>query len=122
MRPARVPIFGARWAAALAVAGGWAGVVAFPRVGFWPAAFVSVALLSLAVDGRRARTGAWLGYLYGAALMVPLLKWTGIFVGPVPWLILALGEAGFFALLGALLPTLARLPLPPVWIGAGWVL
>src|SRR4051794_41867616 len=119
MRPARVPAFGQRWAALPAAGGGFAGVLAFPRFGFWPAAFASVALLSLAVDGRRARTGAWLGYVYGAAFMVPLLSWTGIYVGPVPWLILALFEAGYFALLGALLPLLARPPGAPVRGGGG---
>src|SRR3954447_11527440 len=122
MRPARVPVFGKRWAALLAAGGGFAGVLAFPRFGFWPAAFASVALLSLAVDGLRPRTGAWLGYLYGAAFMVPLLSWTGIYVGPVPWLILALFEAVYFALLGALLPLLARLPVAPLWVGGAWVL
>jgi apolipoprotein N-acyltransferase len=119
---ARSPLFGRRWAALLAVGGGVAGVLAFPRFGVWPMAFVSVALLSVAVDGRRARTAAWLGYVYGAAFTVPLLSFTGIYVGPAPWLILALAEAGFFALLGATLPTLARLPAAPVWVGAGWVL
>src|SRR3954447_27809 len=120
MGPARAPLFGTRWAALAVIVGGWIGVLAFPRVGFWPAAFVSVAVLSVAVEGRRARTAAWLGYLYGAAFMVPLLKWAGVFVGPIPWLILALGEAAFFALLGALLPTLARLRLAPLWVGAAW--
>src|SRR3954470_1087051 len=122
MRTARVPAFGQRWAALLAVGGGLAGVLAFPRFGFWPAALVSVALLSLAVAGRRPRTGALLGYVYGAAFVVPLLSWTGIYVGPVPWLILALFEAAYFALLGTLLPLLARLPAAPAAIGAGWVL
>ncbi len=97
-------------------------MLAFPRFGIWPAAPVSVALLSLAVDGRRARTGAWLGYVYGATFLVPLLSWTGIYVGPGPWLILALAFAAFFALLGALLPILATLPAYPLWVGAAWVL
>ena len=122
MRPPSVPGFSRRWAALLAIAGGLVGVLAFPRFGIWPAAFVSVAALSVAVDGRRARTGAWLGYLYGAAFLLPLLQWTGIYVGPVPWLILALAFAGFFAVLGAVLPVLARLPAGPVWVGAAWVL
>jgi apolipoprotein N-acyltransferase len=114
--------FATPWAALAAVAGGLVGVLAFPRFGFWPAAFVSVALLSVAVDGRRMRTAGWLGYLYGAAFMLPLLHWTGIYVGPVPWLLLALAEAVFFALLGAVLPLLTRLPWAPGWVGAGWVL
>jgi apolipoprotein N-acyltransferase len=106
----------------VAVAGGLVGVLAFPRFGVWPMAFVSVALLSVAVDGRRARTGAWLGYLYGLAFLLPLLHWTGVYVGAVPWLILCVAFAAFYALLGAVLPVLARLPGGPAWVGAAWVL
>src|SRR4051794_1651968 len=116
------PAFATRWAALTAVCGGLVGVLAFPRFGLWPLAFVSVALLSIAVHGRRPRTGAWLGYLYGAAFLLPLLQWTGIYVGAAPWLILSLAFAGFFALLGALLPVLDRLPGAPFWVAAAWVL
>ncbi len=122
MRPRTAPAFRTRWAALVAAGGGFTGVLAFPRYGLWPAAFVSVAMLSVAVVGRRARTGAWLGYLYGAAFLVPLLRWTGIYVGPAPWLILALAFAAFFAVLGAVLALLARLPAGPLWCGTAWVL
>lgn len=122
MRPRTGPAFPTRWAALVALGGGFTGVLAFPRYGVWPAAFVSVAMLSVAVEGRRARTGAWLGYLYGAAFLVPLLRWTGIYVGPAPWLILAFAFAGFFAVLGTVLPLLGRLPAGPLWCGAAWVL
>src|SRR5512146_2018412 len=122
MRPRYEPAFATRWAALVAAGGGFAGVVAFPRFGLWPFAFVSVAMLSVAVDGRRARTAAWLGYVYGAAFLLPLLHWTGIYVGAAPWLILCLAFAGFFALLGAVLPVLARLRGGPFWVGAAWVL
>jgi apolipoprotein N-acyltransferase len=118
----RPSAFSARWAALVAVAGGLVGVLAFPQFGVWPVAFVSVALLSIAVDGRRSRTGAWLGYLYGLAFLLPLLRWTGIYVGAAPWLILCAAFAAFFALLGAILPVLARLPAAPLWVGAAWVL
>jgi apolipoprotein N-acyltransferase len=111
-----------RWAALVAVAGGILGAYAFPRVGIWPFGFVSVAALSWAVDGRRARTGAWLGFGYGLATFVPMLHWTGIYVGPIPWLILAAGEAAFCAVLGAVLAAVQRLPGAPLWIGAAWVL
>jgi apolipoprotein N-acyltransferase len=120
--PLRPPLFGRRWAALIALGGGLAGVLAFPRFGVWPMAFVSAGALSVAVDGRGARTAAWLGFLYGGGFMIPLLSWTGIYVGPVPWLILALAMAGWFALLGAMVPALARLPGGPAWVGAGWVL
>lgn len=111
-----------RWVALVAVVGGFTGAGAFPRLGLWPLAFVSVAALSYAVDGRRARTGAWLGYLYGLGFLVPLLHWTGVYVGPAPWLILAAGEAVFFAVLGAVLTLVQRRPFAAVWIGAAWVL
>jgi apolipoprotein N-acyltransferase len=118
----RRPLMRARWAALVAVGGGLAGYLAFPTPGIWPLAFVSVAGLSVAVDGRRSRTGAWLGLLYGAALFVPLLHWTGVYVGPAPWLILAVAEAGFLAGLGAVLPVVQRLRGAPLWIGCAWVL
>jgi apolipoprotein N-acyltransferase len=122
MRPRREPAFATRWAALVAAFGGLVGVAAFPQFGIWPLAFVSVALLSVAVDGRRSRTGAWLGYLYGLAFLLPLLHWTGVYVGAAPWLILCAAFAAFFALLGAVLPVLDRLPGGPFWVGAAWVL
>ena len=119
--PAKAP-FRRRWAALLAVGAGLVGVLSFPRFGFWPLAVVSVGAFSIAVHGRRSRTGAWLGLLYGAAFFGPLLHWTGVFVGPVPWLILAVAQAAFLAGLGAVLPLVQRLPGAPAWIAAAWVL
>jgi apolipoprotein N-acyltransferase len=116
------PSLRTRWAALLAVGAGLMGVLAFPRFGFWPLAFVSVAGFSMAVHGRRSRTGAWLGLLYGLAFFGPLLHWTGIYVGAAPWLILALSQAAFLAGLGALLPLVQRLPAAPVWVATAWVL
>jgi apolipoprotein N-acyltransferase len=112
----------ARWAALVAVGAGLAGVLAFPRFGWWPLAFVSVAGLCWAVHARRARTGAWLGYLYGLAFTLPLLHWTGVYVGAAPWLILCAAMAAFFAVLGALLTVVQRLRLAPAWIACAWVL
>jgi apolipoprotein N-acyltransferase len=111
-----------RWAALVAVLAGLAAAAAFPRLNFWPLIFASVAGLSWAVDGRRSRTGAWLGLLYGAAFFGALLHWTGTYVGAVPWLLLAGAEAAVMAGLGAVLPLVQRLPLAPAWIGAAWVL
>jgi apolipoprotein N-acyltransferase len=123
MLPSRpAPALRARWAALLAIAAGALGSLAFPSVGIWPLAFLSVAGLSVAVEGRRSRTGAWLGLLYGLAFFGPLLHWTGVYVGAVPWLILALGEAAFFAGLGAMLPLVQRLPAAPLWVASSWVL
>ena len=112
----------ARWAALAAALAGLAGAAAFPRLNLWPLIFLSVAGLSWAVDGRRCRTGAWLGLVYGAAFFGPLLHWTGTYVGAVPWLLLVAGETAIMAGLGATLALVQRLPAAPAWIGAAWVL
>jgi apolipoprotein N-acyltransferase len=113
---------GARWGAVVAVLAGLASAASFPRLGVWPLAIFGVGGLSWAVDGRRVRTGAWLGLTYGVAFFVPLLHWTGVYVGAAPWLILAASQAAFMAVLGGVLVLVQRLPAPPFWIGCAWVL
>jgi apolipoprotein N-acyltransferase len=80
---------------------GGALLLAFPPYGLWWLAPVGVALLDLATTGRRIRTGALHGLLAGLVLFVPLLAWTGLHVGPVPWLLLAGLQAAYLCLLGA---------------------
>jgi apolipoprotein N-acyltransferase len=58
-------------------------------------------LLALATRAQRIRRGAWLGALHGAAFFIPLLHWTGLHVGPGPWLLLAGVQTVFLAILGA---------------------
>jgi apolipoprotein N-acyltransferase len=104
-----------------AAAAGGALVLAFPPYGIWPLAILSTAALALLTRGVRARRGAWLGLVYGGAFFIPLLSWTGIYVGPAPWLILAVAEAVFMAALGAGLAVTATLPAWPLWGAALWV-
>ena len=104
-----------------AAAAGGLLVAAFPPYGIWPLAIVSVAAFSLVTRGVRARRGAWVGFVYGLAFFVPLLSWTGIYVGPAPWLLLAAAQAAFLAALGAGLAVTARLPGWPLWGAALWV-
>lgn len=112
----------ARWAAPLAVGSGLVGVLAFPRYDVWPLAVLSVAALSVAVHRQRLRAAAALGLLYGLAFFVPLLSWTGIYVGAAPWLILAVAEAFYTAGLGVVLALVQRLRWAPLWIACAWVL
>ncbi|GAB7189593.1 apolipoprotein N-acyltransferase [Kineococcus sp. NUM-3379] len=110
-------------AAVLAAAGGLATAAAFPGVGLWALAPVGVAALTVATAGQRARRGAALGLLFGWAFFVPLLQWSGVYVGALPWLALATLCALFTALTGALLPRAQRAPwhLGPVAVAATWV-
>ncbi|WP_338743401.1 apolipoprotein N-acyltransferase [Actinomadura luteofluorescens] len=104
----------------LAVAGGLLMWPAFPPIDLTPLAPVGVALLTLAVLGRSARTGAWLALLAGAAFFVPVLE--GISrIGPDGWIILSLVQAAYFLPLGAGIAMVARLPGWPVWTAALWV-
>jgi apolipoprotein N-acyltransferase len=98
--PARRPL-PLRVAAPMAVAAGLALLVAFPPYGLWPLAPVGVALLAAAAHRRRLRAGAGLGFLTGVAFFAPLLAWTNLHTGYLPWLLLSLLQAGYLALLGA---------------------
>ncbi|WP_405434449.1 apolipoprotein N-acyltransferase [Micromonospora sp. NBC_00617] len=90
-----------RVAAPMAVAAGLALLLAFPPYGVWPLAPVGVALLAAAAHRRRLRAGAGVGFLTGVALFAPLLAWTNLHTGYLPWVLLSLLQAGYLALLGA---------------------
>ncbi|MFU8874726.1 apolipoprotein N-acyltransferase [Micromonospora sp. SL4-19] len=90
-----------RVAVPLAVVAGLALLAAFPPYGVWPLAPVGVALLAAAAHRRRLRAGAGLGFLAGVALFAPLLEWTNLHTGALPWILLSLLQAGYLALLGA---------------------
>lgn len=113
----------------LAVGGGLATDAAFPGLGWWPLAFVAIAVLFLALGRDSARWNALVGFAFGAAFFLPQLTWARFAVGPVPWLALSLAEAGFVALFaaawswarrGGVIWTRARLQVPVfavLWVG-----
>ncbi|MGI5201122.1 apolipoprotein N-acyltransferase [Spirillospora sp. CA-108201] len=104
----------------LAAASGLLMWQAFPPFDLTPLAPVGVALLTLVLRGRAARTGAWLAFVAGAAFFVPALE--GISrIGPDGWIILSLVEAAYFLPLGAGIAVVTRLPGWPVWTAALWV-
>ena len=114
--PRRMP-----WRTLLAAAGGLVLVLAFPGYDLPALAVLGPAALALAVRGRRFRSGLWLGLVFGLAFFVPLLSWTGTYVGSFPWLALAVFEAAHLALLGGATALTSRLPLWPLWTAALWV-
>jgi apolipoprotein N-acyltransferase len=109
------------WRSLLAVTGGLVLVLAFPGFDLPVLAPLGPAALALAVHGQRVRSGLWLGLAFGLAFFVPLLSWTGTYVGPLPWLALAVWEALHLALLGGATAFTSRLRLWPLWTAALWV-
>jgi apolipoprotein N-acyltransferase len=91
-----------------------------PRELWWLAP-VAFAGLWAVLQGRSARAGAGYGLAFGLGFFLPLLSWTGEFVGPLPWLALATVEALVIALAGAGIAVVSRLPAAPLWAAAVWV-
>jgi apolipoprotein N-acyltransferase len=110
-QPARRGVGARRAALAVvaALAAGLALLVAFPPYGLWWLAPIGVALLTIAVHGRRVPAGLGLGALTGAAFFTPLLHWTNMQVGWAPWLLLSGFEALYVAVLGAAIAYTGRL-------------
>jgi apolipoprotein N-acyltransferase len=83
-----------------ALLGGGALLLSFPSYNIWWLAPVGVALIALATHRRRIRAGFGLGMLAGLALFVPMLQWTHIVGGTLPWMLLAVLQAVYLGLLG----------------------
>ncbi|NEC15534.1 apolipoprotein N-acyltransferase [Streptomyces sp. SID8014] len=107
----------------LAAGAALAGVllyVSFPPRVLWWLALPAFAAFGLLLRGRGFRAGLGLGALFGLGFLLPLLVWTGVEVGPGPWLALAVAEALFVAVAGGLTALVARLPGWPLWAAALW--
>ncbi|MCW2701295.1 MAG: Apolipoprotein N-acyltransferase [Blastococcus sp.] len=109
------------WRTLLAALGGAVLVLAFPGADLPALAVLGPAALAFAVHRQRFRSGLWLGLVFGLAFFLPLLSWTGVYVGAFPWLALAVWEALHLALLGGAAAVTSRLRLWPLWTAALWV-
>ncbi|MDQ3504333.1 MAG: apolipoprotein N-acyltransferase [Actinomycetota bacterium] len=105
----------------LVVLGGLASVLAFPPYDLRLLAVLAPAALAVAVHRRRARSGAWLGLASGLAFFIPHLAWAAEYLPAWPWLLLALWQSCYLALMGAAWAVVSRLPAWPVWMAALWV-
>jgi apolipoprotein N-acyltransferase len=112
----------------LAIASGLALWLAFPSHDLWAMAPIGVALLALATRRASPWQGALLGLVSGLACFVPLLSWSGIYVGAVPWIALAALESLYIALLGLVCSVLQRGPslagvgrVRPLVVALAWV-
>lgn len=89
-----VPLWGA---VLLAVAAGLVTDAAFPDRGWWPLAFVGVAMVLVAAQGRRAGGGFLVGVVFGVTFYLVHIPWMTEFLGPgevwivraVPWFALS---------------------------------
>ncbi|MEU6660214.1 apolipoprotein N-acyltransferase [Streptomyces sp. NPDC046821] len=95
--------------------------VSFPPRELWWLAPLALALFGGAVYGRRLRAGFGLGFVMGLGYFLPLLSWTGVDVGPLPWLALAFAEALVMSLAGLGIAYVSRLPLWPLWAAGVWI-
>lgn len=95
--------------------------VSFPPRTLWWLALPAFAVLGWVLRGRSWKAGLGLGYLFGLGFLLPLLVWTGVEVGPGPWIALVAIEAIFVALVGAGIATVSKLPGAPLWSAALWI-
>ncbi|MFD5714204.1 apolipoprotein N-acyltransferase [Streptomyces pharetrae] len=95
--------------------------VSFPPRTLWWLALPAFAAFGWVLRGRGVKASLGLGYLFGLGFLLPLLVWTGVEVGPGPWLALVAIEALFIALVGAGVAAVSRLPGWPVWAAAVWI-
>ncbi|GAY10745.1 apolipoprotein N-acyltransferase [Pseudonocardia sp. N23] len=91
-----------------------------PRTLWWlaPLAFV---LLGAVLRGRRAWAGFLLGFVFGLGFLLPLLHWTGGYVGALPWIALSVAEALFMGAAAAGMARVSTLPAGPLWAAAVWI-
>ncbi|MER6711411.1 apolipoprotein N-acyltransferase [Streptomyces sp. NPDC006386] len=106
--------------AATAALSGLLLYVSFPPRTLWWLALPAFAAFGWALRGRGWKAGLGLGYLFGLGFLLPLLVWTGVEVGPGPWLALVAIEALFIALVGAGVAVVSKRPGWPVWAAAVW--
>ncbi|HEX5936734.1 MAG TPA: apolipoprotein N-acyltransferase [Actinomycetota bacterium] len=104
-------------ALALSVLGGLVAYLAFPPVGAWTLAFVSPAILIVALTGAGPGRGFVLGLAYGLTGFGLTLSWLFLF-GALAWGALTLLAALSVALFGALLPMVRR-PAHPIVTAIG---
>ena len=91
LRPLRL------WLALIVAAlSGFALEASFPERGWWPLAFIGMTLLLWSLVGRGPWTALLVGLVAGASFWGSLIHWLTLYLGPVPWLALAILQTIFF--------------------------
>src|SRR5690606_27193118 len=73
----------------LAAAAGLLLDTAFPDKGGWFTAFPAIALVLVALQGRRGGGALLVGVVFGGTFFWPHIAWASEFLGPLPWSALA---------------------------------
>jgi apolipoprotein N-acyltransferase len=105
------------WAALLlAAASGPVMDAGFPDKGVWPLTLVGVAIVLVALIGRRVSSALLVGFVAGCTFYFTHIAWASLFLGPLPMSALSVLESLFVAV-GAVAITLAYRWIPRVWRG-----
>jgi apolipoprotein N-acyltransferase len=108
------------WALLIALAAGLLLAAAFPPYGLWPLAFVSPALLIVALHGRSLRAAFTVGLVFGLAFNFPLVAWV-INLAWYAWVALAIASALIFAVFAVAQRLLLNLRWWPLAVAGWWV-
>jgi apolipoprotein N-acyltransferase len=109
-----------RWAVPLSLAAGLLLAAAFPPFGLWPLAFISPALLIVALSGRSLRGAFTVGLVFGLAFFFPLVAWV-INLAWFAWVALAIASALIFAVFAVGQRLLLNLRWWPLAVAGWWV-
>jgi apolipoprotein N-acyltransferase len=109
-----------RWALLVSLVAGLMLAAAFPPVGLWPLAFVSPALLVVALSGRSLGAAFTVGLVFGLALFFPLVAWV-INLAWFAWVALAIASALIFAVFAIAQRLLLNLRWWPPAVAGWWV-
>ncbi|WP_308468708.1 apolipoprotein N-acyltransferase [Rathayibacter soli] len=86
----------------------------FPDQNVWPLTFVGIGLVLITLIGRRAGAALTIGIITGVAFYLIHVSWTALYLGPLPWIALAVLE-GLFFMVGSLTIALAYRWVPLAW-------
>ncbi|PJJ53479.1 apolipoprotein N-acyltransferase [Mumia flava] len=107
--------------AAAAAVGGVLLACAFPPVGVAALMWPGLVLLVVALLGARVRDAAWIGWIFGSAFLLVLLRWVLVFDVPGAYVALALVEGAFYAGFGAVFAVLSRSRWWPLLGACAWM-
>ena len=74
----------------------WSG---FAPLEWWIGPYLGAALLFMTLTDQEIKKRFFLSFIAGLSFFLPLLSWSGKYVGAIPWLALAILESLLFALI-----------------------